>query len=140
MRDAEAERLLRRLLQGPLDLDGVLRFCLRDTEVVPYMFRAERSLDEMHRMSGLLDTLATLGKAPSLQDVLRESEARIEQARLRLDLDRLDPALRQRCQRRAEFLLGYLQENGWVERAGDLWSLTPSGREFLRQGGFYAGA
>ncbi len=61
--------------------------------------------------------------------------------RLRQDLDwtEVPPHMRDLSKRRAEYILNYASENGWIERVEDegTWRISEHGRELLDQGGFY---
>ena len=72
-------------------------------------------------------------------EAIAEWEQKSSRLRRQLDWSEVPRKLRELSGRRAQSLLNYASENGWIERENNKgrWRLSESGRMLLERGGFY---
>ncbi len=72
-------------------------------------------------------------------DAVAQREQKMERLQQELGWAEVPPRIRDLSKRRAEYILSYASENGWIERVVDevTWRIREHGRELLEQGGFY---
>jgi len=133
--DGETERLLRKLRDHCLTDDQVQRFYLK--EVDSLLSQEERAELEAEMTRGAARILAF--DLQPFADAIARREQKMERLRQALDWAEVPPRMRDLSRRRAEYILDYASENGWIERAEDeeTWCISEHGRELLDQGGFY---
>jgi hypothetical protein len=134
VRDGETEELLRLLAERSLTDDEIRRLCIR--EVDRFLSPAEKEQLKAEVVGGMLDYFLTLGRSPALGNTLGGAQERADRIRRSVRWTAVSAEEQHLSQRRAETLLTYAAANGWIERAGHDWSLTPAGEAFLRAGGF----
>lgn len=133
--DGETEKLLRKLQDHCLTDDQVRRFYLK--EVDSLLSLEERAELEAEMIRGAARILAF--DLQPFADAVAQREQKMERLRQDLDWTEVPPHMRDLSKRRAEYILNYASENGWIERVEDegTWRISEHGRELLDQGGFY---
>jgi hypothetical protein len=132
--DGETERLLCKLNTSPMSDLQVMRFCLREVDSL-------LTPEQKTRLESEIVTGATYILAFDLQPfsgAIAKWQEKMEELRQNIDWAEVPEELREKSKRRAECILRYSLENGWIERVeGDEeWRISQLGRELLEQGGF----
>jgi hypothetical protein len=133
--DGETERLLRRLLTGPLTDEQVVRFCLKEVHL---LLNPEEKARIESKMIGGASSLLGFDPQP-FSNAVADWEQRREQVQQEVNWSDVPAHLQELSSRRAAYILKYATENGWVERGGDKgeWEITEQGRSLIKKGGFY---
>lgn len=133
--DGETERLLRRLLIGPLTDEQVVRFFLK--EVHSLLNPEEKARRESMMIDGASRLLGFDGQPFS--NAVADWQQRSEELQQEVEWSDVPVRLQELSSRRAACVLKYGTENGWLERAGgkEEWRITEQGRLLIKQGGFY---
>ncbi len=113
--DGETERLLRKLQDHCLTDDQVRRFYLK--EVDSLLSLEERAELEAEMTGGAAQILAF--DLQPFADAVAKREQKMERLRQELDWAEVPPRIRDLSKRRAEYILSYASENGWIERVVD---------------------
>jgi hypothetical protein len=133
--DGETERLLRRLLVGPLTDDQIVRFCLKEVDLLLNPEEKEKIKSKM--IDGASELLCA--DLQPFSEAIAGWEHKSEQFQNELNWSDVPPHLRKLSRRRAEHILQYGTENGWIEPADNKseWRITEKGRSLIKRGGFY---
>jgi hypothetical protein len=133
--DGETERLLRKLQDGPLTDEQVMRFFLKEVHLLSNPDEKARAESKM-----IDGTARLLGfDLQPFSEAVTEWDQRREELQQSVNWSDVPAHLQELSNRRAAYILKYGIENGWVERVGDKgeWGITEQGRSLIRQGGFY---
>jgi hypothetical protein len=133
--DGETERLLRRLLTGPLTDEQVVRFCLKEVHLI---LNPEEKARIESKMIGGASRLLGFDPQP-FSNAVADWEQRREQFQQEVNWSDVPAHLQELSSRRAAYILKYATESGWVERGGEKgeWGITEQGRSLIKKGGFY---
>jgi hypothetical protein len=133
--DGETERLLRKLLTGPLTDEQVVRFFLKEVHL---LLNPEEKARIESKMIGGASRLLGFDLQP-FSDAVSDWEQRREELQQGVNWSDVPVHLQELSSRRAAYILKYVTENGWTERVGDKgeWGITEQGRSLIKQGGFY---
>ncbi|MGB7921718.1 MAG: hypothetical protein WCF57_00605 [Pyrinomonadaceae bacterium] len=133
--DGETERLLRRLLTGPLKDEQVVRFCLKEVHL---LLNPEEKARIESKMIGGASHLLGFDPQP-FSESIADWQQRREELQQEVNWSDVPVHLQELSSRRAAYILKYGTENGWIERVGDKgeWGITEQGRALIEQGGFY---
>jgi hypothetical protein len=133
--DGETERLLRRLLTGPLTDEQVVRFFLKEVHL---LLNPEEKAEIESKMIGGASHLLGFDPQP-FSNAVADWQQRREELQQQVEWSDIPARLQELSSRRAAYILKYGTENGWMERVGGKgdWGITEQGRSLIRQGGFY---
>jgi hypothetical protein len=133
--DGETERLLRRLLTGPLTDEQVARFCLKEVHL---LLSPEEKAEIESKMIGGASRLLGFDSQP-FSNAVTDWQQRREELQQQMNWSDVPVHLQELSNRRAAYILKYGTENGWIERVSDKgeWGITEQGRLLIKQGGFY---
>ncbi len=126
--------MLRKLTVGPMTSDQVTRFCLREADSL--MSSEERAELESEIIRGAGEILA-FDLLPFSQ-AIEKRERKKEQIQQGVEWSRVPVKIQELSKKRADYLLRFALEGGWVERdeVEDGWRISIKGRELLDRGGF----
>ena len=113
--DGETERLLRKLQDHCLTDDQVRRFYLKE---VDSLLSLEERAELEAEMTGGAARILAFDPQP-FADAVAQREQKMERLRQELDWAEFPPRMRDLSKRRAEYILNYASENGWIECVED---------------------
>lgn len=133
--DGETERLLRRLLTGPLTDEQVVRFFLKEVHL---FLNPEEKASIESEMIGGASQLLSFDPQP-FSNAVGDWQQRREELQQQVEWSDVPVRLQELSRRRAAYVLKYGTENGWMERVGDKgeWGISEQGRSLIEHGGFY---
>jgi hypothetical protein len=133
--DGETERLLRKLNASPMTDLQVIRFCLR--EIDSLLNPEQKAHVESEMTAGAAQILAF--NLQPLSGAIARWQERREKLQQSIDWAEVPEELREKSQRRAEYILRYALENRWIERgeSNGEWKISQEGKELLERGGFH---
>jgi hypothetical protein len=135
---SSSRELLERLARGPQTKDQVLRSCILENELVDLVDPATSREMQTGMLWMLIRVIVTLGRRPPPEKTVRKVEKLVERARADLNWKTVPSDLRDRAERRAEFLTDHCLSRGWIDRSesGNRWALTDRGNKALEEGAF----